>query len=320
MKRIIIFLFIITVLGSVIYMYIQAGTFPVDKNDKSSKIFVIGKGESLTSIINTLQEQGLIRNKVVFFLIVKQLGIERKIQAGDFRLSSSMNAYQLAENLTHGTLDVWVTVIEGTRKEEIAEVISENLRIPQIEFLKYAKEGYLFPDSYLVPKDATAVAVINIFEVNLQRKFTNELRTRANRNGLTQDQVLVLASLVEREAKFDDDRQEVANILLKRIRNDWPLQVDATIQYALGYQPGTRSWWKHELSLDDLKIESPYNSYTNKGLPPTPIGNPGLATIQAVVSADPATENWFYVSDKQGKLHFAQTQAEHEENIRKYLK
>lgn len=320
MKRIIIFLFIITVLGSVIYMYIQAGTFPVDKNDKSSKIFVIGRGESLTSIINTLQEQGLIRNKVVFFLIVKQLGIERKIQAGDFRLSSSMNAYQLAENLTHGTLDVWVTVIEGTRKEEIAEVISENLRIPQIEFLKYAKEGYLFPDSYLVPKDATAVAVINIFEVNLQRKFTNELRTRANRNGLTQDQVLVLASLVEREAKFDDDRQEVANILLKRIRNDWPLQVDATIQYALGYQPGTRSWWKHELSLDDLKIESPYNSYTNKGLPPTPIGNPGLATIQAVVSADPATENWFYVSDKQGKLHFAQTQAEHEENIRKYLK
>ena len=301
-------------------MYIQAGTFPVDKNDKSSKIFVIGRGESLTSIINTLQEQGLIRNKVVFFLIVKQLGIERKIQAGDFRLSSSMNAYQLAENLTHGTLDVWVTVIEGTRKEEIAEVISENLRIPQIEFLKYAKEGYLFPDSYLVPKDATAVAVINIFEVNLQRKFTNELRTRANRNGLTQDQVLVLASLVEREAKFDDDRQEVANILLKRIRNDWPLQVDATIQYALGYQPGTRSWWKHELSLDDLKIESPYNSYTNKGLPPTPIGNPGLATIQAVVSADPATENWFYVSDKQGKLHFAQTQAEHEENIRKYLK
>src|SRR3989338_888838 len=320
MKRIIIFLFIITVLGSVIYMYIQSGTFPVDKNDKSSKIFVIGRGESLTSIINTLQEQGLIRNKVVFFLIVKQLGIERKIQAGDFRLSSSMNAYQLAENLTHGTLDVWVTVIEGTRKEEIAEVISENLRIPQIEFLKYAKEGYLFPDSYLVPKDATAVAVINIFEVNLQRKFTNELRTRANRNGLTQDQVLVLASLVEREAKFDDDRQEVANILLKRIRNDWPLQVDATIQYALGYQPGTRSWWKHELSLDDLKIESPYNSYTNKGLPPTPIGNPGLATIQAVVSADPATENWFYVSDKQGKLHFAQTQAEHEENIRKYLK
>ncbi|MCL4376817.1 MAG: endolytic transglycosylase MltG, partial [Actinobacteria bacterium] len=99
--------------------------------------------------------------------------MDKKIQAGDFRLSPSMDANQIAKLLTHGTLDVWLTIIEGTRKEEVAQVVSQNLDIPEIEFLKYAKEGYLFPDTYLVPKNATAVAVIKLMEDNFNKKYNH---------------------------------------------------------------------------------------------------------------------------------------------------
>jgi UPF0755 protein len=304
-----------------LYLFYQEGKMPVNKYDQTSKIFVIKKGEDLRTIIRNLHEQKLIRNRIVFFLIIKRLGIEKKIQAGDFRLSPSMDALTIAQTLTHGTLDVWVTVIEGLRKEEIARILAKNIDIPEIEFIKAAKEGYLFPDTYLFPKDADIETVIKIFYANFERKFTQDLVDKARqRLGLTKDEVVILASLVEREAKYDDDRKKVASILVKRLKNDWPLQVDATVQYALGYQPKEKTWWKKNLTAADLKIDSPYNTYKNLGLPPTPICNPGLLSIKAVVEADPNIEYWYYLSDKTGKMHYAKTLEEHNRNIEKYLK
>jgi len=302
-----------------IYLFYTQGIMPVDKNSNETKIFVIQRGESLKSIIDNLYRQNLIRNRLAFYLLVKKLGIEKKIQAGDFRLSPAMNAETIAKILTKGTLDIWVTIIEGLRKEEIAQIINQNFSIPESEFLKYAKEGYLFPDTYLIPKDATAEAIINILTKNFYRRFDENLRQKAKNKGLTEEEVLTIASLVEREAKYNDDRKIVASIILKRLKNDWPLQVDATIQYALGYQPQERSWWKKNLSKKDLEIDSPYNTYKNKGLPPTPICNPGLASIKAVIDADENTPYWYYLSDKNGKMHYAKTLEEHNENIKKYL-
>lgn len=132
-------------------------------------------------------------------------------------------------------------------------------------------------------------------------------------------EVLILASLVEREAKFADDRRIVASIILKRAQNDWPLQLDATIQYALGYQRKEGTWWKKELTVDDLKVDSTYNTYERKGLPPAPICNPGLDSIKAALAADPSTPNWYYVNDKNGRIHVAKTLEEHNENIKKYI-
>lgn len=319
MKRIFIFIILLITIAVFGLLYFQSGILPVNKNNQESKIFVIKEGESLNKIVNDLADGNLIRNKIVFYLIVRQLGIEKKIQAGDFRLSSSMDAYQIAKTLTHGTLDVWLTIIDGTRKEEVAQNVSQDLNIPEVEFLKYAKEGYLFPDTYLIPKDATAVAVIKIFSENFDKKVNSNLIEKARKNNLTIDQVITLASLVEREAKFTEDRQEVASVLLKRIKAGIPLQIDATVQYALGYQPDEKTWWKKDLSQDDLAVDSSYNTYKKIGLPPGPIANPGLASIEAVVNANSNTPYLFYISDKTGHLHFARTIEEHNLNIEKYL-
>lgn len=319
MKKIYILILVVSIAAFFSYLYFREGTLPVNRADKTAKIFVIPRGESLQNIVDSLYKEDLIRSKLVFYLVVKFKGIDRQIQAGDFRLNPSMNAYEIAGSLTHGTLDVWVTLIEGTRREEMAQVIGRDLDIPEVEIIANSREGYLFPDTYLLPKDASAASIVSILENNFDQKFTSELKAKAAEVGLTEEKVIILASIVEKEAKHEADKKTVASILLKRLEAGWPLQVDATIQYALGYQSSEKSWWKKVLSFDDLEIDSPYNSYLNKGLPPTPISNPGLASITAVVEADSSTPYWFYISDKAGNMHFAKTDEEHQNNIRKYL-
>lgn len=319
MKKFQVVFLVLLFVGGFFYMFFRQGTLPFNKTDKSTKIFVIAPGQPLQKIVDNLEKEDLIRSKLVFYLVVKQLRIDKSIQAGDFRLSPSMDAYQIAKNLTHGTLDVWVTLIEGTRKEEMAEVIGNELDIPEVEIIKLAKEGYLFPDTYLMPKDASAETIISILKNNFDKKFTPELNAKATKKGFSQEEVVILASIVEKEAKSEKDKKEVASILLKRFENDWPLQVDATIQYALGYQTNEKSWWKKELSFDDLKIDSPYNTYKNKGLPPAPISNPGLISILAVIEADSSTPYWYYISDRNGTMHYAKTDEEHQNNVEKYL-
>ena len=320
MKKLIILFVLLLIFSLGFYLYYREGTLPVQRGSKDSLIFVVRPGEDLNSIANNLAQQKLIRNKIIFYLVVKRFGIDKKIQAGDFRLSPAMNTEEIAKALTHGTLDVWLTIIEGMRKEEVAQVVAQNLNIPEIEFLKYAREGYLFPDTYLVPKTATAVGVIKIFEDNFNRRVDNELIERVKEKNLRVDQVVTLASLIEREAKFAEDRVKVAGVLLNRLDNGIKLDIDATVQYVLGYQAEDKSWWKQELSLEDLEVDSPYNTYKNAGLPPGPIANPGLASIQAVLDVDANTPYLFYISDKSGHLHFAETLEEHNANIRKYLR
>ena len=140
------------------------------------------------------------------------------------------------------------------------------------------------------------------------------MEKEAQKAGLNKKEVLTLASLIEREAKHNEDRAIVAGILIKRGENDWPLQIDATVQYVLGRE---RNWWP-QVTKRDLNTNSPYNTYKNKGLPPGPICNPGLASIKAVLYPK-KTDFWFYLSDKTGKMHYARTNGEHNANIRKYL-
>ncbi len=319
MKKTYILLFLLVLTTTFFYLFYKEGSLPMNKNDQISKIFIIKQGEPLDTIVNNLANEGLIRNKIIFYLIVKQLGIERKIQAGDFRLSANMSAVEVAKNLTHGTLDVWVTLIEGTRKEEMAQIISKTLDIPEIEIVRTTKEGYIFPDTYLVPRTATAETVLSIINKNFESKFDEKLHIQAKNKKLTEKQVLILASLVEREARQASTREKVAGIILKRYLADWPLQIDATVQYALGYQPNEKSWWKKELTDDDLKIDSPFNTYKNKGLPPEPIANPSLSSIKAVINADENTPYWYYLTDKNGVMRYAVTLEEHQTNINKYL-
>ena len=319
MKKVNILLILLILISTSFFLFYKEGSLPVNKNNQVSKIFIIKQGEPLDTIVNNLANEGLIRNKIIFYLIVKQLGIEKKIQAGDFRLSANMSATEVAKNLTHGTLDVWITLIEGMRKEEMAQVISKNLDIPEIEFIKKAEEGYVFPDTYLVPRTASAEMILSIVNNNFKNKFNEELHTQMKNKKLSEKQVLILASLVEREARQASTREKVAGIILKRYLTDWPLQIDATVQYILGYQPNEKSWWKKNLTEEDLKIDSPYNTYKNKGLPPEPISNPSLSSIKAVINADENTPYWYYMTDKNGVMRYAITLEEHQANINKYL-
>lgn len=272
----------------------------------------------MRDIAGNLASRRLIRSSTSFFVLVKLLGLERDLQAGDYRLNRSMDAKAIAQELTHGIVDLWVTTLEGWRVEEIANKLAKELDIPEAEFLKVAREGYMFPDTYLVPRDATAAAIAKLFQDTFESKVTPQMRSDSRKAGLSLDKIIVLSSIVEREGRTDEDRPVIAGILLKRLAADWPLQADATLQYALGYQAFEKSWWKKVLTQDDKKIRSPFNTYLNTGLPPAPIANPGVSSIRAVIYPQDSPY-WYYLHDREGRVHYAITFEEHEKNIATYL-
>lgn len=287
-----------------------------------SQIFVVAKGEGLGSIAERLERAGLVRSSVAFQILVVKEGLGRKIQAGDFRLNPGMTPLETAQQLTHGTLDRWVTLVEGWRMEEIAEKLAvelggEQTKFNKEEFLKLTAglEGQLFPDTYLFPKEADAARVVSMLTLNFEKKTANLKPEKKD---------LILASIVEREAKYEADRPLVAGILLNRLEHDWPLQTDATVQYILGSnkcEVGSVKceWWKKNLTKEDLQVKSPYNTYLNLGLPPGPICSPGLAAIKAAMNPT-KTDYLYYLSDSEGKMHYAKTLEEHNENIAKFIR
>lgn len=290
----------------------------VDSLSTTPKIFVVSRGEGVKSIAARLAGEGLIRSPTGFYILVKVMGIERSLQAGDYRLNASMDAGTIAKEMTHGTLDVWVTILEGWRVEEVAAKLTKELDIPESEFAKVAREGYMFPDTYLVPKDATVGAVAQLFRSTFDKKIDEKIRSDVKKTGLSFDEIITLASIVEREGRSEEDRPVIAGILLNRFNADWPLQADATLQYALGYQVREKTWWKKELTDEDKNVKSPYNTYLHPGLPPGPIANPGLASIRAVIYSK-ETDYWYYLHDPKGGVHYAKTLEEHNANSAKYL-
>lgn len=315
MKRVIITLFILMLLAGAGFIWWKQGLAAVNSKDTTTKIFVVKKGEGLRSIVRQLKQERLISDPIVFFLLVKRLAIDANIQAGDFRLSPSMTAEQIAQELTHGTLDAWITIPEGLRSEEIAQLLKKNIPTYQDSWILQLKknEGYLFPDTYLVPKDADIKLVIQIMRNNFDQKWQT-LNIQQDKTALSSNNTIILASIVEREAKYPQDRPIVAGILLNRIKQDMPLQADATIQYAIG-EAG--NWWPNP-TKEDLQIDSSFNTYKYYGFPPGPIANPGIGSMKA--AAFPAKTNYlYYLSDKEGGMHYAQTLEEHNRNIKKYL-
>lgn len=314
MKRLPVLLITLFILVGGIYLWWNNGIKAVNPNDKTSKIFLVQKGKGVRELANQLKKEGLIKDPVVFFILVKQLGLDGKIQAGDFRLSPSMTATEIAQNLTHGTLDIWVTIPEGKRADEIADILQE--KIPSYDeawrVRLDANEGYLFPDTYLIPKDADVDMVIQI--------MTNNFYTKLNSIGLSKNtaqlaRIVTIASLIEREAKGNAEKPIIAGIIKNRLDDGMALQIDATIQYAKGKRGN--SWWA-SISQEEYKsVQSTYNTYLYPGLPPTPIANPGIDALSA--AAKPAdTQYVYYLHDKNGVIHYARSYEDHMANQRKY--
>ncbi len=319
----IIFIVVLILVSSVFSLWFFWAAKPACSTNCQNKIFVIKKGESLGEIAQNLEDEGLIHSSLVFQFITVRLRITRKIQAGDFRLNPRMSMEEIAQELTHGTLDRWVTLIEGWRREQIgreltAELKGEQSQFNEAEFIDLTKnfEGKLFPDTYLIPRDADAPKVVDLLTGNFEKK-TEDLNLDRR--------TLILASIVEREAKYPEDRPIVAGILLNRLNSGMLLQADATVQYAIATKycssdtDGCEEWWPKNLTGEDLKINSLYNTYVFAGLPPAPICSPGLDSIKAALNLQ-ETDYWFYLSDKEGKMHYAKTFEEHNQNIERYLR
>lgn len=284
-------------------------------SEKIEKRIVIEKGKSLNEIANLLKDEGLIKSEFVFSLYTKQLGLANNLFSGTFILSPSMTTPQIVEALSGRPQEVWITLIEGWRVEEIAEKLNRELKIDNGEFLKNAKEGYMFPDTYLFVPDAKASQVVARLKDTFEDRFSDDLKNQIKAQGLTEEEGVILASIVEREARSDKARTMVASILLKRLKIGMGLNADATIQYALGYQGQEKSWWKRRLTKEDLKVDSPYNTYLYRGLTPTPICNPGLSSLQAVANADPSTPYLYYYHDSKGDSHYGKTLEEQNQNV-----
>jgi len=317
MNRLLVGALLILVFFSLLAVWWKNGISAVNLQDKRATIFVIEKGQGVKEIANKLKNEDLIKDPVVFFLLVKKLGLDGKIQAGDFRLSPSMTTSEIAQILTHGTLDIWVTIPEGKRAEEIADILK--IKIPSYDeswrALLAQNEGFLFPDTYLIPKDASSDIVLSLMKNNFEKKFSSI--PNAPLDPAIRKKIVIIASIVEREAKFSEDRSLVASVIFNRLSIGMKLDIDATVQYSLGFQENQKTWWKRGLTKTDLKVDSSYNTYINAGLPPTPISNPGIDVLQAVIN--PAkTDYLYYLSDKLGHNHYTKTLEEHNANIRRY--
>jgi UPF0755 protein len=323
LKLLFFFIIFVIIAGGIAgFFVVQNMLQPVDAAKTEKQDFSIPKGQSISRIGERLTEAGLLRHPLVFRLMVKSLGAEQKIQAGSFQLSPSMDPQTLITAMTQGTDDTWVTLLEGWRREEIAETFAEagleNFDEEEFLVLTEDKEGYLFPDTYLVQKDFDTEQVISLLENTFERKVETGLKAELAASGKSLKDIVTMASLVQREAKGEQQMKLVAGVLWNRVDINMALNVDATLQYIKGYDDVQNTWWVPPLAVDKERT-SLYNTYKHPGLPPGPITNPGLDAVKAAASPT-ETDYMYYLHDSTGKIHFGETLDEHNANVQKYLR
>ncbi len=274
----------------------------------------VEEGMPLQKIASMLEERGVINNAALFSLIVRTLGDDRHLPAGEYFFSRQENMFWVAERLIAGSFEVEpvrITIPEGLTVKDIAHLLL--IKIPEFnyrEFVDRAREGYMFPDTYFFRPGQSTDSILAVFDNNFNNKML-KIQKEANASGHTLDELLTMASILEKEASKTQDRQMISGVLWHRIAIKMPLQVDAVFPYLIGKNT-------FQLTLDDLQIDSPYNTYKYKGLPPGPIDNPGLDSILA--AAKPTKNNYvFFLSDANGNFHFATTYDQHLANKKRYL-
>ncbi len=302
---------------------------PVDAKDEAVKV-VVPPRASLREVGSELHRQHLISSELVFAWYARYNHLDRSVQAGSYTLNRKMTMVQLLQALQSSRpAEIWVTIPEGYTAEKAAATLEAAHLFPASDYLKEVRqgrfddeilrgrpagsslEGFLFPDTYLVPRGVPAHQFVSIQLREFARKYS-EVRPKLEKRQppIATYQLVVLASIIEREVQTDAFRPNVAGVLNNRLAADMPMQADATVLYALGV-------WKKEVLQDDLKFPSPYNTYLHPGLPPGPISNPGLKALLAAADP-PKTDFFFYFADKSGVTHFSKTNEEHERQKRKY--
>ena len=300
--------------------------------------FVIEQDESVNSIATRLHAERLIRSPSYFRFIVGFSGDDKDIVAGEHQLNSAMTTAQIIDALTSeqaaSTQASMVQFIEGWRTEQYADALLDaGLIESTLEFMDATRlarwnnefdflhtrpsgvglEGYLFPDTYSFRTDSTPEDIIQTLLSTFDERVPPELRARAADRELTLHHAITLASIIEREAAVEDERTVISSVYSNRLIINMPLQADPTVQYEQGVEG---DWWP-VLTGADLQRSGRYNTYLNPSLPPGPICNPGLASIQAALEPD-ETDYLFFVATGDGSHAFSRTFEEHEANIERY--
>lgn len=317
----------------VAFVWWTQNTKPVSTHTEVSD-FVITRGTNAEKVGQQLYEKGFIKSPLAFKIYVQLFDKTQKVQAGQFKLSPSYSLTQIVDALSKGPTELWVTIPEGLRREEVAEKITTGLSLDparttifRSEFLTQTEklEGQLFPDTYLFGKEVSTEKVVSTLKNTFDKRLDEQMRKDIVKTGYTLPQIITLASIIERETKGKDieERPTVAGIYYNRLRVGMPIQADATVQYALANIKCAKAvpceeWWPTVLR-DDYQLNNSYNTYVNNALPPGPIANPGLLSLKAAIY--PAESDYlFYIHDEDGKIHYAKTLAEHNQNVARYLR
>lgn len=310
MKYFIILIVVIILIGG--FWVWQGIYYPVNPDSDETVIFLVKKGEGAKEISINLKEQGLIRYSSLFKVYALVQGQTEKLQAGEYELSPGMAIPEIVNKLASGDrIKKIITIIEGWTLKDIANYLEEK-GIAQTEELDPNLEGYLFPDTYEISPEDGIEEIIEKMLDNFDKKLTSELREEIASQGKTIHEIVIMASLVEKEVRGFEDKKIVAGILWKRLEWDIPLQVDATITYITGRKTT-------KILKEELQIDSPYNTYKYKGLPLGPISNPGLESILAAIYPQ-ESQYLYYLSTPEGETIFSKTLKEHNTARAKYLK
>lgn len=338
MKKLLSLLIILLIIGGTAsYFYYQRAyenylVTPVDEESSARVSFSIESGETGQSISARLAELELVPAEWAFYKYIKDENIAPQLEAGKFVLKKSYTIPEIAQFLTNARKDeIVVTIREGLTIKQVDAYLSEKQILPAGSFIDCAKtctpverksfldskpsdqnyEGYLFPDTYFVdPETLSPQGLYNRMIANFETKLDSTLRSEIAKGGHSIHQIVTMASLIEKESRKDSEKSIISGILWKRLDEGIGLGVDATVRFALDK-------WTGPLTLEDLDVDSPYNTRRFRGLPPGPISNFSLSSLKAAISPE-GSEYYYYLHGADGQIHYGKTNAEHNSN-KKYL-
>ena len=289
---------------------------------------VIQRGSTFSQVVSALSDKHVLAHPVAFRILARLRRVDSAVKAGEYRFPAHQTSDEILQRLVRGEqFAVWVTIPEGYTAREIAQTLASralgegsaydrlflhNHGITLGGVRTMNLEGYLFPSTYLIPLDDAPDLITKILVDQFRQELPAGAGARAKALGRTVPEVVTIASLIEREGKVDEDRPLIASVIYNRLRRGMPLEIDASIEYTFPEHHDV-------ITKRDLQIDSPYNTYRHTGLPPTPIANPGKASLDAAFR--PATSDYlYYVAKPDGHSVFAKTLSEHNANVERYLK
>jgi UPF0755 protein len=335
LKKIIIVIAVIFIAG---FLYWQNLNSPLDTSGKE-QVFLVNKGETVKQIIDNLRKENLIRSPFYFKYNIWRENLN--IKAGEYLISPKLNTKEIIKILTIGDVlsqEKTIRIVEGWNIKDIGGYLEKNGVVSASIFISLAKtllsgwkfnfsrpdflndvpkqadlQGYLFPDTYRIFKDTTAEEIIFKMLTNFDKKLTPEMRAEIKRRKKTVYEIITMASIIEKEVRSVEDMKIVSGIFWNKIKNGEALNSCATLAYILGVN-------KKQYNLEDTKVNSPYNTYKYRGLPPGPIANPGLNATIAAIYPEYTEYNYFLSDQETGKTVYSKTLEEHNKNKVKYLK